>query len=168
MASARTVSSNLDFGVEQFFRADEFRAVDPSPKLILKWRKTNAERKRVIYHLRIEIDFVEKDSLIWYFIWRSVTYPTLENIVFFFCLMNSILMKFVTFHILCSGISTAKYDKRKLNIGGLKTFKRLTVNFTCEFCLHLIQCWKIKVAWEFWIKLFQKRFGIFWKCFGFF
>jgi hypothetical protein len=26
------VSSNQDFGVEQFFRADEFRAVDPSPK----------------------------------------------------------------------------------------------------------------------------------------
>jgi hypothetical protein len=25
------VSSNRDFGVEQFFRADEFRAVDPSP-----------------------------------------------------------------------------------------------------------------------------------------
>jgi hypothetical protein len=31
LASARTVSSNRDFGVEQFFRADEFRAVDPSP-----------------------------------------------------------------------------------------------------------------------------------------
>jgi hypothetical protein len=25
------VSSNQDFGVEQFFRADEFQAVDPSP-----------------------------------------------------------------------------------------------------------------------------------------
>ena len=25
------VSSSQDFGVEQFFRADEFRAVDPSP-----------------------------------------------------------------------------------------------------------------------------------------
>jgi hypothetical protein len=25
------VSSSRDFGVEQFFRADEFRAVDPSP-----------------------------------------------------------------------------------------------------------------------------------------
>jgi hypothetical protein len=31
LASARTVSSSQDFGVEQFFRADEFRAVDPSP-----------------------------------------------------------------------------------------------------------------------------------------
>jgi hypothetical protein len=31
LSSARTVSSNRDFGVEQFFRADEFRAVDPSP-----------------------------------------------------------------------------------------------------------------------------------------
>ena len=29
LSSARTVSSNRDFGVEQFFRADEFRA---SPK----------------------------------------------------------------------------------------------------------------------------------------
>ncbi len=27
------VSSSRDFGVEQFFRADEFRAVDPSPKI---------------------------------------------------------------------------------------------------------------------------------------
>jgi hypothetical protein len=26
------VSSNRDFGVEQFFRVDEFRAVDPSPQ----------------------------------------------------------------------------------------------------------------------------------------
>jgi hypothetical protein len=26
------VSSSRDFGVEQFFRADEFRAVDPSPR----------------------------------------------------------------------------------------------------------------------------------------
>jgi len=26
------VSSSRDFGVEQFFRADEFRADDPSPK----------------------------------------------------------------------------------------------------------------------------------------
>jgi hypothetical protein len=31
LSSARTVSSSQDFGVEQFFRADEFRAVDPSP-----------------------------------------------------------------------------------------------------------------------------------------
>jgi hypothetical protein len=31
LASARTVLSNGDFGVEQFFRADEFRAVDLSP-----------------------------------------------------------------------------------------------------------------------------------------
>jgi hypothetical protein len=31
LASARTVSSSRDFGVEQFFRADEFRADDPSP-----------------------------------------------------------------------------------------------------------------------------------------
>ncbi len=31
LASARTVSSNQDFGVEQFFWADEFWAVDPSP-----------------------------------------------------------------------------------------------------------------------------------------
>jgi hypothetical protein len=31
LSSARTVSSSRDFGVEQFFRADEFRAVDPSP-----------------------------------------------------------------------------------------------------------------------------------------
>jgi hypothetical protein len=31
LSSARTVSSNRDFGVEQFFRADEFRADDPSP-----------------------------------------------------------------------------------------------------------------------------------------
>jgi hypothetical protein len=31
LSSARTVSSSLDFGVEQFFRADEFRADDPSP-----------------------------------------------------------------------------------------------------------------------------------------
>jgi hypothetical protein len=29
------VSSNQDFGVEQFFRADEFRADDPSPNQIL-------------------------------------------------------------------------------------------------------------------------------------
>jgi hypothetical protein len=32
LSSARTVSSSRDFGVEQFFRADEFRAVDPSPE----------------------------------------------------------------------------------------------------------------------------------------
>jgi hypothetical protein len=31
LSSAQTVSSSRDFGVEQFFRADEFRAVDPSP-----------------------------------------------------------------------------------------------------------------------------------------
>jgi hypothetical protein len=31
LTSARTVSSSQDFGVEQFFRADEFRADDPSP-----------------------------------------------------------------------------------------------------------------------------------------
>jgi len=31
LSSARTVSSSRDFGVEQFFRADEFRADDPSP-----------------------------------------------------------------------------------------------------------------------------------------
>jgi hypothetical protein len=30
------VSSSRDFGVEQFFRADEFRAVDPSPKSVAK------------------------------------------------------------------------------------------------------------------------------------
>jgi len=29
------VSSSRDFGVEQFFRADEFRAVDPSPPKLL-------------------------------------------------------------------------------------------------------------------------------------
>jgi hypothetical protein len=28
------VSSNQDFGVEQFFQADEFQADDPSPKII--------------------------------------------------------------------------------------------------------------------------------------
>jgi hypothetical protein len=28
------VSSSQDFGVEQFFRADEFRAVDPSPSCV--------------------------------------------------------------------------------------------------------------------------------------
>jgi hypothetical protein len=33
LASARTVSSSRDFGVEQFFRADEFRADDPSPSV---------------------------------------------------------------------------------------------------------------------------------------
>ncbi len=31
LTSARTVSSSWDFGVEQIFRADEFRADDPSP-----------------------------------------------------------------------------------------------------------------------------------------
>jgi hypothetical protein len=31
LSSAQTVSSNRDFGVEQFFRADEFWADDPSP-----------------------------------------------------------------------------------------------------------------------------------------
>jgi hypothetical protein len=36
LTSARTVLSSQDFGVEQFFRADEFWAVDPSPKLSLK------------------------------------------------------------------------------------------------------------------------------------
>ncbi len=30
------MSSSRDFGVEQFFRADEFRADDPSPKLYCK------------------------------------------------------------------------------------------------------------------------------------
>jgi hypothetical protein len=34
LSSARTVSSSRDFGVEQFFRADEFRAVDPSPFIL--------------------------------------------------------------------------------------------------------------------------------------
>jgi hypothetical protein len=33
LSSARTVSSNQDFGVEQFFRADEFQADDPSPNV---------------------------------------------------------------------------------------------------------------------------------------
>jgi hypothetical protein len=36
LSSARTVSSSRDFGVEQFFRADEFRAVDPSPNCLQK------------------------------------------------------------------------------------------------------------------------------------
>jgi hypothetical protein len=31
LLSARTVSNSQDFGVEQFFQADEFRANDPSP-----------------------------------------------------------------------------------------------------------------------------------------
>jgi hypothetical protein len=31
LSSAQTVSSSQDFGVEQFFQADEFRADDPSP-----------------------------------------------------------------------------------------------------------------------------------------
>jgi hypothetical protein len=31
------VSSSRDFGVEQFFRADEFRAVDPSPNFVDKF-----------------------------------------------------------------------------------------------------------------------------------
>jgi hypothetical protein len=35
LSSARTVSSSRDFGVEQFFRADEFRADDPSPFILL-------------------------------------------------------------------------------------------------------------------------------------
>ena len=35
LSSARTVLSNQDFGVEQFFRADEFRADDPSPLAIM-------------------------------------------------------------------------------------------------------------------------------------
>jgi hypothetical protein len=39
LTSARTVSSSRDFGVEQFFRADEFRAVDPSPKFLHKKKK---------------------------------------------------------------------------------------------------------------------------------
>jgi hypothetical protein len=39
LTSARTVLSSRDFGVEQFFRADEFRAVDPSPKNSLLARK---------------------------------------------------------------------------------------------------------------------------------
>ena len=41
LSSARTVSSSRDFGVEQFFRADEFRADDPSPykfqSTLAKW-----------------------------------------------------------------------------------------------------------------------------------
>ncbi len=32
------MSSSRDFGVEQFFRADEFRAVDPSPLALTKYR----------------------------------------------------------------------------------------------------------------------------------
>jgi hypothetical protein len=31
LSSAQTVLSNQDFGVEQFFQADDFRADDPSP-----------------------------------------------------------------------------------------------------------------------------------------
>jgi hypothetical protein len=31
LSSAQTVLSSQDFGVEQFFRADEFQADDPSP-----------------------------------------------------------------------------------------------------------------------------------------
>ena len=38
LSSARTVSSNRDFGVEQFFRADEFRADDPSPNVSIGTR----------------------------------------------------------------------------------------------------------------------------------
>jgi hypothetical protein len=41
LSSARTVSSSRDFGVEQFFRADEFRADDPSPKKV--WRYCHCE-----------------------------------------------------------------------------------------------------------------------------
>ena len=36
LSSARTVSSNQDFGVEQFFQADEFQADDPSPMVVDK------------------------------------------------------------------------------------------------------------------------------------
>ena len=36
------MSSSQDFGVEQFFRADEFRAVDPSP-FTIQMNGKNAE-----------------------------------------------------------------------------------------------------------------------------
>ncbi len=36
LSSAQTVSSSRDFGVEQIFRADEFRADDPSPEESVK------------------------------------------------------------------------------------------------------------------------------------
>jgi hypothetical protein len=49
LSSARTVSSSRDFGVEQFFRADEFRAVDPSPTNLLKYNFVLCTRKAARY-----------------------------------------------------------------------------------------------------------------------
>ena len=46
LAYARTVSSNQDVGVKQFFRADDFQAYDPSPlqlSLTPKVIKTNLQ-----------------------------------------------------------------------------------------------------------------------------
>ncbi len=70
LASARTVSSSRDFGVEQFFWADEFRADDPSPyyfnptscfnvmiKDILKPRKKSKNLNFCFLFISVETEF---------------------------------------------------------------------------------------------------------------
>ena len=56
------MSSSQDFGVEQFFRADEFRAVDPSPHLpndYNKRMKTISKRqKRWIWDMLIWVNLI--------------------------------------------------------------------------------------------------------------
>ncbi len=55
LASARTVSSSQDFGVEQFFRADEFRAVDPSPLVTHAYRPY----QNSIQNYKVQNSFIE-------------------------------------------------------------------------------------------------------------
>jgi hypothetical protein len=60
LSSSKTVSSIRDFGVEQFFQADEFRADDPSP-IISSYFKSNMVReyRRGLENaLKIAIDFI--------------------------------------------------------------------------------------------------------------
>ena len=54
LSSARTVSSSRDFGVEQFFRADEFRADDPSPNFPFLSSSLKTELCRKLYNFTIK------------------------------------------------------------------------------------------------------------------
>jgi hypothetical protein len=73
------VSSNRDFGVEQFFQADEFWADDPSPLIQLK-KKKGGKKELHNYWWNSEIENrkergTEKDgqNLNWLWkIWKTV------------------------------------------------------------------------------------------------
>ena len=69
LTSARTVSSSRDFGVEQFFWADEFRAVDPSPNV---WRKRKKKEIQIQFFVRYKVLWIFFS--LFFFLFRNKIY----------------------------------------------------------------------------------------------